>query len=189
MKGEIVFYTIVSSMKNFYEILEVNENASLEVIEKAYRVLAKKYHPDAWPPDKVYWAEDRFKEITEAYQTLSNDFLRHEYDLKIGVNTSFEDKYNELYRENENLKQEVNSMKFKNKSNEYINKIENNSNRPQGYFKKYFFAFKSLLQSEVNKSSDERAKDFKALILTIIIIAILIFVAWQVPFLHDFIFP
>lgn len=33
-------------MKNYYEILEVNENASKEVIDKAYKVLAKKYHPD-----------------------------------------------------------------------------------------------------------------------------------------------
>ena len=33
-------------MKNYYEILQVNENASIEIIEKAYKVLAKKYHPD-----------------------------------------------------------------------------------------------------------------------------------------------
>ena len=68
-------------MKNYYEILEVSENASYEVIEKAYKVLAKKYHPDAWPNNQSYWAEDRFKEITEAYQTLSNDKLRKEYDI------------------------------------------------------------------------------------------------------------
>ena len=43
-------------MKNYYEILEVSENASSEVIERAYKVLAKKYHPDTWPRDKLYFA-------------------------------------------------------------------------------------------------------------------------------------
>ena len=39
-------------MKNYYEILEVSENASDEIIDRAYRVLAKKYHPDPWPSSK-----------------------------------------------------------------------------------------------------------------------------------------
>ena len=89
-KEQLYFYTITTLMKNYYQILEVNENASYEVIEKAYRVLAKKYHPDTWPSHQSYWAEDRFKEITEAYHTLSNAELRKAYDLKIGINNSFE---------------------------------------------------------------------------------------------------
>ena len=66
-------------MKNYYEILEVSENASDEIIDRAYRVLAKKYHPDTWPSSKSYWAENKFKEITEAYQILSNPALRKKY--------------------------------------------------------------------------------------------------------------
>ncbi len=175
-------------MKNYYEILEVNENASYEVIEKAYKVLAKKYHPDAWPNNQSYWAEDRFKEITEAYQTLSNDKLRKEYDIMIGVHNSFEDKYNNLYDENEKLKQEVNKMKIRNKSNDYINNREAKNNS-QSYFGRYFSTIKSLIYNETKKSSEERSKDFKALILTIIIVSILIFIFWKVPFLHNLIFP
>ena len=167
-------------MKNYYEILEVNENASLEIIEKAYRILAKKYHPDIWPSDKAYWAEDRFKEITEAYQTLSNPELRKEYDMKIGINNSFEDKFNALYKEHENLKMEMDSMKIRNKSN---------TNNSQGYFKRYTSVIKSLIHDETHKSSEERSRDLKALILTIIIVAFLIFIAWKVPFLHNLIFP
>lgn len=177
-------------MKNYYEILEVNQNASPEVIEKAYKVLAKKYHPDSWANNQSYWAEDRFKEVTEAYQTLSNPELRKEYDLRIGVNDSLKDKYNSLYNENEKLKQEVNSMKIKRNSEEYINKTLNNSdNNPQGYFKKYSSTIKSLINDEIHKSSEERSRDLKALILTIIIVAILVFVFWKVPFLHNLIFP
>ena len=93
-------------MKNYYEILEVSENASQEVIEKAYKTLAKKYHPDTWPRDKIFFAESKFKEITEAYNTLSNENARKDYDLKIGIGNSSDEKYNKLYSENEQLKQE-----------------------------------------------------------------------------------
>ena len=178
-------------MKNYYDLLEVSENASFEVIEKAYRVLAQKYHPDKWPNNQAYWAEDRFKEITEAYQTLSNANLRKEYDLKLGLNNSYKDKYNVLYEENQNLKHEVNVMKIRNKSNQYNKQPNNNNtnNNKTNYIKRYTSTIKSLIYDEAHKESDERSRDLKALILTIIIIAIFIFIAWKVPFLHNFIFP
>lgn len=55
--------------KSLYETLEVNENASAEEIKKAYRKLARKYHPDV---NKEAGAEDKFKEINAAYEVLSN---------------------------------------------------------------------------------------------------------------------
>ena len=45
--------------KTLYEILEVSENASSEIIEKAYKVLAKKYHPDLQPPEEKSNAENK----------------------------------------------------------------------------------------------------------------------------------
>lgn len=64
--------------RNYYETLGVGENASVEEIKKAYRNLAKKYHPDAHPGDKQ--AENRFKEISEAYTVLSDPEKRKQYD-------------------------------------------------------------------------------------------------------------
>lgn len=61
-----------------YKTLGVGKNASEEEIKKAYRKLAKKYHPDANPGDKV--AEKNFKEISEAYAILSDKAKRKEYD-------------------------------------------------------------------------------------------------------------
>lgn len=71
-------------MKNYYEILEVNENASKEVIDKVYKVLAKKYHPDLQQisSDKKN-AEEKLKEINEAYAVLSDDFKRKKYDEEL----------------------------------------------------------------------------------------------------------
>lgn len=64
--------------KDFYAILGVEKNASDAEIKKAYRKLARKYHPDANPDDAA--AEQRFKEITEANTVLSDPKQRQEYD-------------------------------------------------------------------------------------------------------------
>jgi molecular chaperone DnaJ len=64
--------------RDYYEILGVSENASDEEIKKAYRKLAKEYHPDTHPGDKT--AEERFKEISDAYSVLSDSKKRQQYD-------------------------------------------------------------------------------------------------------------
>jgi molecular chaperone DnaJ len=66
-------------MTTYYEILEISREAPLEEIRTAYRRLALKYHPDKNPGDKV--AEDRFKQISEAYQVLADPEKRQLYDL------------------------------------------------------------------------------------------------------------
>ncbi len=65
-------------MKDFYSILGVSENASKEDIKKAYKNLAKKYHPDVNSGNKS--AVDKFKEVTEAYEVLSDAEKRSKYD-------------------------------------------------------------------------------------------------------------
>ena len=64
--------------KNFYDRLGVSRKATPEEIKKAYRKLARQYHPDVNPNNKE--AELRFKEINEAYETLSDEAKRAEYD-------------------------------------------------------------------------------------------------------------
>lgn len=64
--------------KDYYKILGVERSASEQEIKKAYRKLAMKYHPDKNPGDKA--AEDKFKDINEAYQVLSDPKKRSRYD-------------------------------------------------------------------------------------------------------------
>lgn len=64
--------------RDYYEVLEVEKTATLEVIKKAYRKKAIQYHPDKNPGDKG--AEERFKEAAEAYDVLSNPDKRSRYD-------------------------------------------------------------------------------------------------------------
>jgi len=65
--------------RDYYEILGVVENAAADVLKKAYHKLALEVHPDRNPDDPV--AEDRFKEISEAYAILSDPEKRRQYDL------------------------------------------------------------------------------------------------------------
>lgn len=64
--------------RDYYEILDVNKNASAEEIKKAYRKKAIQFHPDKNPGDKE--AEEKFKEAAEAYEVLSNPEKRQRYD-------------------------------------------------------------------------------------------------------------
>ena len=67
------------SKKDYYEVLGVEKTATADEIKKAYRKLAKKYHPDANSDNKEE-AEKKFKEIAEAYEVLSDDTKRKQYD-------------------------------------------------------------------------------------------------------------
>lgn len=77
-------------MKDYYAILGVKRNASEKEIRQAYRRLARELHPDLHPGDKQ--AEQRFKEVNEAYQVLSNPENRKKYD-QYGENWKYADQF------------------------------------------------------------------------------------------------
>ena len=85
-------------MKNYYKILEVEENATDEQIKKSFRNLSKQYHPDINPN-----GSEKFKEINEAYEVLSDREKRHRYDNTKNnpyANTNFEDFFSQMFRGN-----------------------------------------------------------------------------------------
>ena len=68
----------MAAKRDYYEVLGVSKSADADAIKKAYRKLAKKYHPDANKDDPT--AQQRFQEITEAYGVLSDPKQKAQYD-------------------------------------------------------------------------------------------------------------
>lgn len=100
-------------MKNYYDELEISKTASKEVIEKVYKVLAKKYHPDTTQESDKLAAEEKFKIISEAYEILSNDEKRKKYDLELersNPSISYND-YMNIVKERDSLHSSLNHLK------------------------------------------------------------------------------
>jgi molecular chaperone DnaJ len=97
-------------MKDYYRILEVEKNATDEEIKKSYRKLALKYHPDKSPG-----TEDKFKEVAEAYEVLSNSEKRRKYDNPIpqfegGFQTVYDDLFNQWNSRNSRIRTKGKSL-------------------------------------------------------------------------------
>lgn len=115
--------------KNYYKILEVDFNASPEVIEKAYKTLAKKYHPDLQEENQKVIAGEKLKEINEAYEVLSNPQLKSSFDAKFQQSFVSREDFNKVYMENEQLYNEINSLRQQNNTQDkYYHYNVNNSN-------------------------------------------------------------
>jgi curved DNA-binding protein CbpA len=70
----------LASDPDLYEVLEVSPRASIEVIKRAHRTLLEKYHPDRYHPNQRAEAEERAKQINQAFDILKNPTSRAEYD-------------------------------------------------------------------------------------------------------------
>lgn len=183
--------------QNYYEILEVNKNASPEIIEKAYKTLVKKYHPDLQQDENKNKYEEKIKKINEAYDILSDPEKRKKYDLNLKNTEISINDYNSLYQENINLKNNLNILKEKlnylnniqnnyEKNNLNYNNLENNKNYSENnninyndinytnYFSNFFVNIKNKL------------KDLFAFFITILIIIFIFFILWHIPFTKNY---
>lgn len=191
---------MIQLKKNYYDILEVNKNASPEIIEKAYKTLIKKYHPDLQENELKNEYEEKIKKINEAYEILSDTEKRRIYNLNL-KNTEFSiDDYNNLYNENFNLKKEINYLKNKINNNSYnnlqkntydnsLNNIENEINKKinNAVNKAYYDAYIQDLKNRGYKIKYKKTlRDFIALILTLLIITLISFILWHIPFINNY---
>lgn len=157
-------------MKNYYEILEVNKKTSKEVIEKAYKVLVKKYHPDIHGSQKSWEADKKMKDINEAYEVLSNDFLREQYDL-------------ELQKEEANSKKNIKEKEATTqKEVEEFN--QNMKKHKVGSFSGAIELLKEIYRSKSKRQEVKEItrKDIIAIILTIVVILLIGIILWYIPF-------
>lgn len=121
-------------MKNYYDELEVSKKASKEVIEKVYKVLAKKYHPDTTNEIDKQVAEEKFKIISEAYEILSDEEKRKNYDIELEQSNptiSYEE-YIDVVNQRDALNTALNKLKNSSTTTQYshipYNKVDFDSN-------------------------------------------------------------
>ena len=197
-------------MKNYYKILQVNKTASQEVISKVYKFLAKKYHPDANPDNKEL-AEERFKEISEAHEILSDVNKRQNYDIQLEEyekNLLESPKLQELQNYCAKLEEEIEILRAENnnqrfESAQYYNEIEKQNleferiqrqAQTEGIQNAYNTAYVDTLKNmgykiKYKQSFKQRCKNLLSLILTITIVAIILRILWNVPAIREFLMP
>lgn len=199
-------------MENYYDILEVSPKASKQIIDKAYKTLAKKYHPDANSEDKKEWAEEKFKKINEAYEIISDKEKRAEYDRKIeqekerslADSKDLKDRYEKLYEQNQILKNELATLRANYPNSSYQNsntseeknhsnmQVEINRKVEQSIDKAYHDAYIQRMRDYGyriyhKKTLKERAKDLFSILVALLSVLIIFIILWQIPAVRDYI--
>ncbi len=186
-------------MINYYEVLEISENASQEVIDKVYKLFAKKYHPDL-NPDNPKEAEEKFKRITEAYEVLSDESKRKSYDEKLKTQRMIENTQN---TQNQTINVQQPQIDYSRLNEEEIAKIQEEYKRKQeedikrqkleeeykikkAYNDAYIAALEKMGVKVVYKKSWREQLDIlRTLIMTFILFIITCIVLWNVPYTHN----
>lgn len=169
-------------MKNYYEILEVDKNASEEVIEKAYKTLAKKYHPDLQNNSNC---QDKMRQINEAYEILSNDFKRREYDEKIKRQSVSIEEYNRIIQENNRLKKDLKRVANQREMSPNQERLEEMSIM-QRYYEQIKKATKQPQMRYERKKTKISLEKIKKIVIYIAILIVIGLVLAIVPFTRKF---
>lgn len=152
-------------MKNYYEILEVDKKASSEVIEKAYRTLVKKYHPDLQEGEKQKEYEEKMKEINEAYDILTDDYKRTTYDEQLQNTTIPISEYEKIIQENKELRKKIedilaevrNSTQTNNArtQNNYYNNVEQDNKQNNYQTGNTISNMAKIMQEQIRKATEQ----------------------------------
>src|SRR5574344_2809222 len=176
-------------MKTLYEILEVSEEASPEVITKVYRLLVKKYHPDVQKNGDNIESELKIKEINEAYDVLSDIIKRTEYDEKL-QNDREQQKELEIEQLREELiKENYTNSNTNNKENNREEVVyENSPMENEEAYQKVEYE-EPVQYEEKNRNEYSSIKHLwvriKVIFIIIVIIFIIFILLWLIPISHQ----
>ena len=201
-------------METLYDILEVSRKASKEVIEKAYKTLAKKYHPDLQTAENKEIAEKRMKEINEAYDVLSDEQKRKEYDEKLEAEDERKKQEEYINYQNNSVTQNVryeSDMQTSDSDNSGNYSNPNNYSNQDFDWRKAYANLSKKEQHKIMKEVQKEAnaeyrkqyedyfrslgykikhkwtlKDFLTIILVIGVLVIIVGVLWLIPPTHEY---
>lgn len=168
-----------NTLKNYYEILEISQNASPEIVDKAYKVLVKKYHPDLQTDNnEKIKCEAKIKEINEAYDVLSNTQKRMEYDNSLKINAP---KKEENISNTNNYNKEKIQEEIKRQREETYRRYEQSINK--AYHDAYIQDLKNRgYKIKYKKTFNDYLRSLIALLITIGIIILVL----QIPFIKNY---
>lgn len=178
-------------MKDYYGILEVNEKASQEIIEKAYKTLVKKYHPDLYSSVEKREAERKLKDINEAYNILSDSFLRSQYDLELQRERSRAQTSRNISKENIQNHQQNTTQKRNEKVSGNQRKKKKTGYVPNKSNVGTIFGLVDLVKDLWSNKPEKRERkkmnqtDWLAVGLTIVALVIIGVILWFIPFTND----
>lgn len=201
--------------ENYYEILEVSTKASPEIIKKAYITLVKKYHPDLQDDSKKEEYENKLKKINEAYEVLSDETKRKNYDLELEnlrhiqseqSNLRNTSNYSPDVKKSNNINSDANEQysnlnntnsNYENAYNEDLLKKQKNLQQELEYQKQLEYARKkayhdAYIQDLKNRGYKIRYKktfsDYVRSGISIMLTVFVWFLIWQIPFVQNFFF-
>lgn len=192
-------------MENLYDILEVSQKASKEVIEKAYKTLAKKYHPDLQTDGSKQLAEEKMKKINDAYSVLMDDTKREEYDRELQLKSQREVQ-EKIAREVQNNYQQAQSNHENQQEQQYYQSDQNENYDEQFSWLDYYNRLTGREQRRIRKKIEREAKEdyrslyenyfrslgykvphkwtwreVKILLIIITVVIVLFMILWAVP--------
>ena len=178
-------------MKTYYDILEICRYASKEVLERAHKVLIKRYHPDLeTDPVKRKEKEEYIKKINEAYSVLSDDNKKREYDLKVFANETQNNNVKDSSGEkivDEKMADELEQNRAQSEYNKMVNeelqkaqeRINNEERVIKENLKKYERAYLRSLGYNAPEPIDWKKTGI--IVLTVIVLLFLIWIVYLIP--------
>ncbi len=190
-------------MKDYYAILEINEAASKEVIEKVHKILIKKYHPDLEQDiTKKAKNEEKMKEINEAYEVLTDANKKETYDTELkefkiqeimeeirsrqekDVNTEHYPNQVVYYEQTPqpSFQQDISyeeNMQYQNASDEEIRR------QAQVYYDELYRQYLRYNGYEESEDFKTVAKRYLALFITLVILTLIIYVMYLIPYTNE----
>ena len=187
--------------ETLYDVLEVSEKASSEVIEKAYKVLVKKYHPDLQTANNKEHAETMMKKINEAYDILSDDTKRKEYDNKL-MQIRQQSYYASSENSNSGYRNNQNNSNKSNNASSYKRNYEEERAKYEKKLMKEEMAQRKKMQENLNKEYQNAYENYlrnlgykvkhswtkeniKDIFIVIAIMIVIIVILWFIPPTHD----
>ena len=194
--------------RNYYDILQINRNASPEIIEKAYKTLAKMYHPDLQSDENKKTSEEILKQINEAYEILSNPEKKKVYDNSLleeehtnsskmqtpsdssdynNTNTipihELHARQQQEFLRQQKLQQEKQYQEQLQREQELAYQEQVQQARQQAYYDAYIQDLKNRgYKIRYKKSFTDYVKGIISILITILIL----FLLWQIPFIKNF---